>query len=120
MRVLLIDDDPACRRAARMMLERSGFEVAEAADGADGLKAFRQGGADVVLCDLFMPDVDGLEVIRRLREEAPAARVVAVSGGGNSGDADLLDVARLLGAAGTLHKPFRREELACAVREAAA
>src|SRR5262245_29634202 len=117
MRVLLIDDDTLSRRATRGMLEQSGFEVTEAASGAEGLAAFREAGADVVLCDVFMPDMDGLEVIRRLRLEVPGTCVVAMASA-YRGKVDLLRVARLLGAARVLRKPFAQEEVAQAVREA--
>jgi CheY-like chemotaxis protein len=116
LRVLLIDDDRAFRQIARMMLERAGFEVAEAVGGAEGVRTFRQEGADVVLCDLFMPDVDGLEVIGELCHDG--AHIVAMSGG-YCNKLDLLNMARILGAVQVLHKPFDQEEVAHAIERAA-
>jgi CheY-like chemotaxis protein len=96
------------------MLEGAGFEVAEAA-GEQAVRAFRDSGADVVLCDMFMPDVDGLEVIRELRRDFPKATVIAMSGGGYGGSLDVLPVARQLGAAGVLYKPFGPAALLAAI-----
>ena len=96
---------PKVRETFRVMLERAGCEVAEAGDGEEGIRAFRAGRPDVVVCDLFMPGRDGLELIRDLRREAPDARIVAMSGGGFGDTLDMLPVAQRLGAA-VLYKPF--------------
>jgi hypothetical protein len=81
MRVLLIDDERSCREAFRVMLERCGFEVVEAAGGAEGLAASRRHGADVVVCSLFMPGVDGLEVLRAQRGARPCNRTLSSGAG---------------------------------------
>ncbi len=114
MRVLIIDDEPATRGAMRALLEQAGFVVAEASGGEEGLRAFAQDGADVVLCDLFMPDMDGLQAIQEFRCRFPGVKVVAVSGGGLAGRVDMLAAARFMGADGVLHKPF---DMAAAVTE---
>ena len=105
-RVLVVDDDVHARTVARAVLEHAGIEVDEAVDGAAGLRAYRDGSYDLVLCDLFMPDVDGLELLRALRRESPGVKVIAMSAGGYHGTVDLLAVARHLGAAEVLPKPF--------------
>ena len=112
--VLVIDDDPLQRAALRGLLG-AGHAVAEAADGEEGLAALRAGGVDAVVCDLFMPGVDGLELLRTARREFPAVPFVAVSGGGAYGLHELLDVAACLGAAAVLRKPFEADELLRAV-----
>jgi CheY-like chemotaxis protein len=114
-RVLVVDDDVHARTVVRAILENAGMEVVEATDGAAGLLAFRDSGADLVLCDLFMPDVDGLEMIRALRGEFPGVKVIAMSAGGFHGTVDLLAVARRLGAAEVLPKPFTSSALVEAV-----
>src|SRR5260370_16043486 len=81
-RILVMDDDGVIRAAVRRILESAGHEVLEAADGAAGLRLHREQGADLVVVDIFMPGRDGVEVIRALRQEAPLAKVVAISGGG--------------------------------------
>ena len=105
-RVLVVDDDVHARTVARAVLEHAGIEVDEAVDGAAGLRAYRDAGYDLVLCDLFMPDVDGLELIRELRRDFPEIKIIAMSAGGYHGTVDLLAVARHLGASEVLPKPF--------------
>ena len=119
MRVLLIDDDVA-RLFARTVLAGAGHEVAEAANGRDGVDLYRRKRADVVVTDLFMPGRDGLEVVRELAAASPAVRIVVVSGGGFGGKVDMLDVARHLGAAEVLRKPYRAADFLAAVGRAAA
>src|SRR5437660_632768 len=105
MRVLVVDDDVQLRGAVRAMLEELGHEVTETANGAEALRAFRRLGADVILCDVYMPERDGLEVLRALRAGPPGARVVSMSGGGNfHGTVDMLPLAGVMGAVAVLHK----------------
>jgi CheY-like chemotaxis protein len=114
-RVIVLDDDPSVRTMTRILLEEAGLDVVEAADGTAAIRAFRDLGADLVLCDLFMPGLDGLEVIRTLRREFPSVKVIAMSGGGFGGTLDLLSVARHLGAAEILHKPFTQQSVLAAI-----
>lgn len=114
MRLLVVDDDPRYRTLIRVLLEGTGFDIVEADSGVGALRTMREVGADAVLCDLFMPDLDGLELIRYLRGSSPNVGIVAMSGGEFDGALDLLAVARRLGAVETLHKPFHRERLLAA------
>jgi DNA-binding response OmpR family regulator len=79
--ILVVDDERAIRRLLRMYLTDAGYTVAEAADGADAIDQVRRGGIDLVLLDLMLPEVDGFEVTRRLREVAsvPVIMVTARS-----------------------------------------
>ncbi len=117
--VLLIDDDASILSAVRRLLVRSGHDVTEAPNGAEGLRLWREQGAGLVLTDLQMPGMNGLEVILQLRAYAPTLPVIAMSGGERSRDLDLLGTAGLLGAVGLLTKPFTADELAAAVGAAA-
>jgi DNA-binding response OmpR family regulator len=116
-RVLLVDDDHALRGAVRVVLEGAGYEVIEAADGDAGLRLYREQGADVVLVDVFMPERDGLEMIRALRVAIPRPKIIAMSGGGRIGFDDVLTAAAAFGAARTLRKPFAPSELLTAIRD---
>ena len=114
--ILLVDDDDSVRTVIGRILNEAGFEVVQAADGHDALKALRARPAAVVLSDLFMPEMDGVELICRIRREFPDVIVIAMSGGGLHGTIDMLPVAKGLGAAEVIHKPIRREELLASIR----
>ena len=116
-RILVIDDDALLRSALRVVLEAAGYDVLEAADGEAGLWLHREHGADLVLVDIFMPDRDGLEVIRALRAEAPQSKILAMSGGGRTGQIEILKAATALGAARALRKPFEPRDLLAAIRD---
>src|SRR5213594_3491255 len=116
-RILVMDDDALLRGALRVVLEAAGYEVIEAADGDAGLRLQREQGADLVLVDIFMPERDGLEVIRALRAEFPQPKIVAMSGGGRTGQIEVLRAAAALGAARILRKPFQPRELVKVIRE---
>ena len=116
-RILVMDDDGTLRGAIRVALEAAGYEVLEAADGHAGLRLQREQGADLVLVDIFMPERDGLEVIKALRVESPQVKIIAVSGGGRTGQIEVLSVAAAFGAARTLVKPFAPRELLKVIRE---
>lgn len=119
MRVLVVDDQPQIRKAVRTLLADDGFEISEAIDGEAAERILSENGADVVLCDVFMPERDGLELLRRLRPRTSGVRIIAMSGGGEfHGTVDLLPLATALGAVGVLHKPFTREELLAAIARA--
>jgi CheY-like chemotaxis protein len=116
-RILVVDDDPKLRTAIRRMLEPDGFDIEEASDGRNAMRAFRARPADLVLCDVFMPEMDGLEVLCELAREFSSARVAAMTGGGFGGRMNLLPMAQALGAAAVLYKPFERAELLTVVRQ---
>lgn len=115
-RILLIDDDALLRGAIRVVLESAGYEVLEAGDGRTALSAFRAHGADLLLVDLFIPEPDGLEVIRAVRADAPDAKIIAMSGGGGM-KLDLLAAAEAFGASRALWKPFAPSVLLSAVQD---
>jgi two-component system, chemotaxis family, chemotaxis protein CheY len=116
-RILVMDDDDLLRGVLRVVLEAARYDVIEAADGKAGLRLYREQGADLVLVDIFMPERDGLEVIRALRAEIPQPKIVAMSGGGQTGQIDILRAAAAFGASRTLRKPFEPHELLTAMRE---
>ena len=117
VRILVMDDDALLRGALRVALEAAGYEVLEAADGDAGLRLQREQGADLVLVDIFMPHRDGLEVIRALRDEIPPPKIIAMSGGGQTGQVEVLRAAAAFGAARTLLKPFEPRDLLTAIRD---
>src|SRR6185295_10178478 len=110
-RILVIDDDADLRTMTTVFLEGAGHDVVVVSNGALGLRTLRATSFDLVLCDLFMPDVDGLEVLRELRRLPGDVPVIAMSGGGFGGTVDLLEVAKQLGAAEIIEKPFTQRAL---------
>jgi CheY-like chemotaxis protein len=114
-RILVIDDDAAVLSTVRRILERAGHDVSSAADGEAGMRMFREQPAELVVTDLYMPEKEGIETIQELREQFPAVRILAVSGGGVAGTGGALEDALLFGADGTLSKPFSAEQLRSAV-----
>jgi CheY-like chemotaxis protein len=105
--VLVIDDDAQLRLYLRTALEQLGHQVVEAAGGVGVLQAVQGQAVDLIFCDLYMPERDGLEVLLELRRERAAVKVIAMSGGyGGDPGVDLLRLARKFGADATLRKPF--------------
>src|SRR5207245_1857053 len=94
------------------VLRGAGHTVHEAAGGRDGIDLFRQVLPALVITDIVMPDMEGIEMIRELRREAPTIPILAISG---SGQPLYLRAATGLGATESLVKPFRRDELLAVV-----
>ena len=109
-KVLVIDDDKALRDLARRMLESRGHSKIEAVDGIEGVKEFKKENPDVVVADIIMPNADGLEVIRRILDIRPEAKIIAISGGGRLSGQTYLSHARKFGACAVLEKPFAPEK----------
>lgn len=115
-RILVADDDPGIRQTLGIALTRAGYEVVAARDGKEALRLWRDGGADLVITDLHMPDRNGLELLMELRRESPSLPIMVMSDGGRTKQIELLGDAKLLGAIQTLSKPFSLNEMLAAVR----
>ena len=113
-KVLVVDDEAPIRRLIRRTLERDGYEVEEAEDGAVALRRYRAAPADLVILDIFMPEKEGLETLREL---GPEAKVIAISGGGRAGNLLPLRSAQTFGALRTLTKPFEPSALLASVSD---
>ena len=116
-RILIVDDDDDVRSVLARHLTGAGYEVLDAADGARCLEVLRTTPVDLVILDIFMPEPDGMAVITRASRDFAHVPILAMSGGGTVPRDQTLEIARRLGAAGTLTKPFEREDLMSAVRE---
>jgi len=112
--VLRVDDDELVRKSLARMVEGAGHLAWEAADGRVALEMLRFRKFDVVVLDLVMPEIDGLELIRTVTIEHPNIRLVAISGG-CFGNTNYLKAAASFGAHAVLEKPFRRQELLDAI-----
>jgi DNA-binding response OmpR family regulator len=113
-RILIIDDEPPIRTLLRLALESVGHEVLEAQDGRIGLTLYRQNPTDLVITDILLPELNGLDVILDLVHEFLDVKVIAMSGCTEQGQ--YLNTAKLLGARQTLQKPFTIEKLLSVVR----
>ena len=115
--VLLVDDSGLARRGYRRMLEGAGYRVIEADDGLSALERYALERPDVVLLDLVMRGMYGLDVLSKLREMDPAARVIIISADIQTSSRELV---RDAGATGFLNKPVDAEQVLTAVGRALA
>lgn len=123
--VLIIDDEDAVRLALKRVLERAGYHVRLAPGGPEGLEAMRAQPADVVITDIVMPKMHGVDTIKAIVEEFPRVRIVAISGGGNFGSNEYkpnaitttayLTAAQAAGAHAVLTKPFETRDVLQAI-----
>ena len=112
--ILIIDDEALIRALLRTTLEAAGYEVTEAPNGRMGLELYRHRPTDLVITDIVMPELNGLDMLLELTREFIHAKVIAISGAG--GEENVLDVANLLGARQTFQKPLSMSKLLDAVR----
>ena len=116
--ILIIDDDDDVRGVLALTLRRKGHQTGEARDGREGLAMQTELPADIVITDIVMPEMEGLETIIALLQAAPKLPIIAISGVTNAGL--YLAASRGLGAKATLGKPILPERLLRAVDEALA
>jgi two-component system, chemotaxis family, chemotaxis protein CheY len=116
-KVLIVDDSALTRRSLRQILETAGCEVVEAENGLDALERYFLDKPDVVLLDLVMRGMYGLDVLQKIRELDPSARIVVVSADIQTSSQDLAGEA---GAAAFINKPFDKTEILSALDAALA
>jgi len=121
-RILIIDDDKFAREAAQILLRAKGYDVAVAENGKSGIAAVRAESFDVAIVDLFMPDMDGLNVMQAIRKLNPNMPLIAASGFMFASAPPQMpgfdDMAADSGASLTLYKPYRPHEVIRAVEQA--
>ncbi|MCW2244362.1 response regulator transcription factor [Azospirillum canadense] len=117
-RILVIDDVPSVTALLRLLLEGRGHAVAEAHDGVAGLEAMEGAPFDLVVVDMMMPGIDGIELIKRLRRQSNRPAVIAMSGGSDEFPAAYaLKISEMHGADRLLYKPFDNDEFLDTVAE---
>lgn len=116
-RILIVDDDEPFRELIRQMLEPEGYEVVQAEDGKQAMRVQEETPADLVVMDIFMPEMDGIAAIVEFRKKYPDVKIISISGGGKQVAGDCLSQTKLLGAVRSFEKPINREELIAEIRE---
>ena len=110
--ILVVDDDDSIRLLYRRYLQRLGFDVVEASNGVEGLARLKETPCELVITDIFMPEKEGLETIREIRELYGAdIAIIAISGGGVMNAEVLLKMAGRIGANAVFMKPVDLGEL---------
>lgn len=119
-RILVADDDCGVRTAISSLLQKEGIDVVMVNDASAALQSLAREHFDLVILDIFMPGMDGLETIRALRQQRPQVPIIAMSGlrfpATSIDPPDFLEMAAKLGAAGSLSKPFEPGELLATIR----
>jgi two-component system chemotaxis response regulator CheY len=113
--ILVIDDEPAFRQAIARVLGEAGHDIFVARDGREGLRLLRILRPDIVLTDIFMPNVDGIEILLANRGLARPSRLIAMSEVNRLGGFQYLNIVLELGAELVLEKPIRWHELHAAI-----
>ncbi len=110
-RVLIVDDDEMVRDTTAMVLERNGYKTTVAAGGSQGLQECKSIPFDIIISDLFMPEMDGVEFIKTLKDQGIATPVITITGGARVAQANMSADALNAGAFMTLKKPFDKKQL---------
>jgi CheY-like chemotaxis protein len=117
VRILIIEDEEQVRKLIATLLQEEGYEALEAPNGKIGSQLFHNHRIDLIITDIFMPEKEGLETIRELKDIQPNIKIIAMSGGGQKGNMDFLPIAKHLGADYTLAKPFSIHTLLSVVQQ---
>jgi len=116
-RILVIDDEEDVRFTLVKILRLEGHDVVEAENGSQGLIRQKEEPFNLVICDLIMPEKEGLATIQELRASYPSLKILAITGGGTHQFSGYLDLAAQSGANQTLMKPFANNDLLRSVNQ---
>jgi CheY-like chemotaxis protein len=109
--ILVIDDDAVLRRVITLSLEAAGHTVLRCENGRKAVDFLAHDHADLLITDILMPEMDGVETVRAARRLQPNLPILAISGGGSFAPDDYLGIARAFGATDVLRKPFHPPDL---------
>jgi DNA-binding response OmpR family regulator len=116
LRILVVDDDKLIRETVCRVLVAADYDVIEASEGEEAVRSLEDNDVEAVVVDIFMPKMDGLELIREIHRKWPNIRILAMSGGNQRINTDMLSAARTFGASTSLAKPFLASELVTTVK----
>jgi CheY-like chemotaxis protein len=111
MRILVVDDNDQIRELLKLLLEQVGHEVLEAANGKLAMNLLKKEQVDLIITDIIMPEMEGIDLIRAIRAIHPGAKIIAISGGGRIDPRLCLNMANKLGADRILQKPFSKSSI---------
>ncbi|MDD9900552.1 MAG: response regulator [Alphaproteobacteria bacterium] len=115
--VLIIDDDELIRLSVTNVLKKNGLTALQAENGHVGVEIFKRDNPAIVITDMLMPDKEGLETISEIRALSPKAKIIAISGGGNTQNMSFLQLAQKIGADKIISKPLKPSDLMAAIKD---
>src|SRR5882762_10108856 len=116
-KILLIDDDASVLKSLQRVLEDAGYTVQAVRNGRQAMQWLEQEKADLIITDIYMDVMDGLEIVSAVKKSFPGMKLIAISGGSKLIATDVLPVAKVLGADRTLQKPLDMDVLLAAIAE---
>ena len=112
MKILIVDDEVPVRKMIHKIIEPNGYDVLEAENGIEAEKIVNASNIDLLITDIVMPGMHGLDLIMSVKKSNPELPVIAISGGGGiAGRFDYLEIASMVGAENIIRKPFSKDEL---------
>lgn len=114
--IMIVDDDDEFRETLHDMFVEEGYDVTVARNGQEAVDRFSEKPVDIVITDILMPEKEGIETIFELRREYGLKNIIAMSGGGRTGNAQFLETAKRLGVSQVFQKPIDLDELVRHVR----
>jgi len=115
--ILIIDDDPAVRNVFTQLLESKNYSVETASEGKEGLNRMESRLPDLIITDIMMPEMDGLELVQTIRQISPDLPIIAISGGMQTAAMNFLPLAEKFGACKVFEKPVGLAKLLGAVED---
>jgi DNA-binding response OmpR family regulator len=110
--ILVVDDDPSIQKMLKIFFENKKYKVTVASDGREAVYLQSKEPADIILTDIFMPEQEGLETIREIRDKYPNTKIMAMSGGAfYRAPNDYLTIAQKIGAHDIICKPFELKDI---------
>ncbi len=115
--VLVVDDEPGMREMVKQLLLNEGYRVLEASNGKHAMEFLKNETPELVITDIIMEEMDGVEIIMEIRENYPDVKIIAMSGGSKISSEDYLESAADLGADRIFNKPFALSDMLNAIKE---
>lgn len=116
IKVLVADDDDIMRSMVTTVLEKYDFDITQVDDGAKAVEKALAQKFDLIITDIMMPEIEGIEVISKIIDKWPKSKIIAISSEGRTGFTSFLQIAETVGATASIQKPFAPDELLSTIR----